>query len=157
MTGKAEYSYLAAELNMKTMKNIVLLFSAAFIFLAGLQSCNDGNRDARNTDLDETEQNIREEGTQMMGDQDTKELEDTDLVPSGMYTGTARIVDGEQKEIYLDLDDNTTLELYTSNETEFMRNGEQVDFDALEQGQRLEVDVEKQGQSLKPLRVRILD
>lgn len=132
------------------MKKTVLLISAAFIFLTGLQSCRDGegNGDARNIDLDDTEQ--------MTGDQETKELDDTDLVPSGTYTGRARIVDREEKEIYLDLEDNRTLELYTSNDTEFMRNGEQVDFDALEQGQRLEVEVERQGESLKPLRVRIL-
>ncbi|MCM4161764.1 hypothetical protein FHG64_02830 [Antarcticibacterium flavum] len=91
-----------------------------------------------------------------MGDRETKELEDTDVVASGTYTGTARIVDREQNEIYLDLDDNRTLELYTSNDTQFMRNGEQVDFDALQQGQRLEVEVEREGESLKPKMVRIL-
>lgn len=132
------------------MKKTVLLFSAAFIFLAGLQSCKDENRESRELDNDATEQ--------VMGEQETKELEDedTNVVPSGTYTGTARIVDREQNEIYLDLEDNKTLELYTSNDTKFMRNGEQVDFDALEQGQRLEVEVEKQGESLKPLMVRIL-
>ncbi len=138
------------------MKRTVLVFSAALTLLVGFQSCNDGNRETRNTDLDATEQNIGEEEMQMRDTQETRELEDTDLVPSGTYTGTARIVDPEQKEIYLELEDNRTLELYTSNDTQFMRNGEQVDFDALEQGQRLEVEVERQGESLKPIRVRIL-
>ncbi|WP_246054254.1 MULTISPECIES: hypothetical protein [Antarcticibacterium] len=130
------------------MKRTILLFSAAFIFLTGLQSCKDENRDSRSLDNDATEK--------VMGDRETKELEDTDVVASGTYTGTARIVDREQNEIYLDLDDNRTLELYTSNDTQFMRNGEQVDFDALQQGQRLEVEVEREGESLKPKMVRIL-
>ena len=86
----------------------------------------------------------------------SKELEDTDLVDSGTYTGTAIVVDKEQQEVYVQLNDTTTIELYFSNETQIMQNGQTVAFDALKQGQKVEVEVERSGESLKPKRVSIV-
>lgn len=88
---------------------------------------------------------------------DKKELENTQMVPTGTYTGEAIIVDAQQNEVYVRLNDTTTIELYFSNDTQIMQNGQKVAFDALQQGQKVEVDVEKSGESLKPLAVRIVE
>ena len=99
-------------------------------------------------EIEQTQQDISAE---------SNELEDTQVVPSGTYTGQAIVVDSQQNEIYVRLNDTTKIELYFSNDTQVMRNGEQVGFDALQEGQMLEVVVERSGQSLKPQRVRILE
>lgn len=97
--------------------------------------------------------NMNSLDTTMAGE---KELENTDLVDSGAYTGTATIVDSQQEEVYVQLNDTTIIELYFSNDTQILRNGQTVDFNALKQGQKLEVQVERSGESLKPMRVSII-
>lgn len=81
--------------------------------------------------------------------------ESTDAVESGTYNGTVDEVEAEKSEIYVKTDDGKTLELYFIDETELTKNGESVDFSALEEGQKVEVKVEKVGQRLDPLKVNI--
>jgi CspA family cold shock protein len=91
------------------------------------------------------------------GNNSSTEMENTDIVESGTYTGTAARVDAEEKEIYVETQDGKTLELYFTDQTELTRNGETVTFDALQQGQNIEVQVEKKGQRLEPVAVKILE
>ncbi|MDP0499697.1 MAG: hypothetical protein Q7P63_06305 [Verrucomicrobiota bacterium JB022] len=84
------------------------------------------------------------------------ELSDTDVVPSGTYTGVAKEVDPEEQEIYVETADGKTIELYFTERTQLMRNNQVVQFQALQQGQRVEVEVEKVGQRLEPIKVTIL-
>lgn len=86
----------------------------------------------------------------------SSEMENTDIVESGTYTGTADRVDPEEKEIYVETDDGKMLELYFTDQTTLTQNGESVSFDALQQGQQVEVQIEKKGQRLEPIQVRIL-
>ncbi|WP_156879258.1 hypothetical protein [Salinimicrobium xinjiangense] len=139
------------------MKRYFLNLGLGALAFAAVVSCKNGEE--REVDdvapvgeIEATSDNIS--GQQVSG-QETKELENTQLVPSGTYTGEAIIVDSQQKEVYVRLNDTTTIELYFSNDTQIMRNGEQVQFDALQQGQTLEVEVERSGESLKPKRVSI--
>lgn len=81
----------------------------------------------------------------------------TDVVESGTYTGTISEVEPEKDEIYVKTENDKTLELYFTAETELTRNGEPADFSALEEDMRVEVEVEKVGQRLDPIAVRILE
>lgn len=142
------------------MKKYILAFAASSMILTSVISCKDaGDREIEDVpagDIEQTSDNISSQQLAGQETQETKELEDTQLVPSGTYTGEAIIVDSEQQEVYVKLDDNTTIELYFSNETQIMRNGEQVQFNALQEGQTVEVEVERSGESLKPKVVRIM-
>ena len=83
--------------------------------------------------------------------------ENTDVVESGTYQGTIEEVEPSKTEIYVETEDNKTLELYFTDQTELTRNGNPVDFSELEKGQQVEVEVEKTGQRLDPISVRILE
>ena len=83
--------------------------------------------------------------------------EETDVVESGVYEGTIEEVEPSKTEIYVTTADDQTLELYFTEETELTRNGEVVDFSALETGQNVEVEVERVGKRLDPIAVRILE
>ncbi|MCC8361307.1 hypothetical protein [Salinimicrobium sediminilitoris] len=83
--------------------------------------------------------------------------ESTDVVESGTYQGTIKEVEPSKTEIYVETDDDQTLELYFSDNTELTRDGSTVDFSTLEEGMRVEVDVEKEGKRLNPLAVRVLE
>lgn len=83
--------------------------------------------------------------------------ETTDTVESGTYQGTIKEVEASKTEIYVETDDDKTLELYFTDETELTRNGETVDFSELETGQNVEVEVEKVGKRLDPISVEILE
>ncbi len=83
--------------------------------------------------------------------------ESTDVVESGTYEGTIKEVEASKTEIYVETDDNKTLELYFSEDTQLTRNGSEVEFSVLEEGMRVEVEVEKEGKRLNPLSVRLLD
>lgn len=126
------------------------------MILTSAISCKDAEE---NTEVEETFETTEEMATETGENtlDSSKELENTDLVESGTYTGTAKVVDQQQNEVYLQVNDTTTIELYFSNDTKIMQNGQAVAFDALQQGQRLEVEVERSGESLKPLRVSILE
>ena len=119
-------------------------------------SCRDAEE---NTDVEETFETTEEVTTETGRNitDSSRELENTSLVESGTYTGTAKVVDQQQNEVYLQVNDTTTIELYFSNDTQIMQNGQAVAFNALQQGQRLEVEVKRTGGSLKPLRVSIME
>lgn len=138
------------------MKKFFLMFGASAMILTSAISCKDAEE---NTEVEETFETTEEMATETGENtlDSSRELENTDLVESGTYTGTAKVVDQQQNEVYLQVNDTTTIELYFSNDTKIMQNGQAVAFDALQQGQRLEVEVERSGESLKPLRVSILE
>ena len=83
--------------------------------------------------------------------------ESTDVVESGTYQGTIEEVEASKTEIYVKTDDDKTLELYFTDNTELSRDGSVVEFNTLEEGMRVEVDVEKEGKRLNPLAVRVLE
>lgn len=89
-------------------------------------------------------------------DKSSTEIENTDVVASGTYRGTAMRVDQDEKEIYVKTDDGKILELYLKDDTKIMKGGENVEFSKVEKGQSLQVKVEKIGNHLKPLEVVIL-
>ena len=82
---------------------------------------------------------------------------ETTVVDSGTYEGTIQEVSTEEREIYVDVPNTGTLELYFIEETTLTRNGETVPFDELETGQSVEVEVERVGKRLDPMSVRILE
>lgn len=134
------------------MKKYLLNIAALSMIFISIISCRDGgdreeNKVQTTNQLERSQQNA----------QDEKELEDTQLVPTGTYTGIAMIVDSDEREIYVRVNDTTTIELYFSDETQLMRNNQQVEFDALQEGQTVEVEVERSGESLTPKRVRIVE
>lgn len=81
--------------------------------------------------------------------------EKTDVVESGTYEGTVKKVEAEKTEIYVETADGKTLELYFTDTTTLTRNGETVEFSALEENQKVEVQVEKVGNRLDPISVKI--
>lgn len=83
--------------------------------------------------------------------------ESTDTVESGTYEGTIQEVNAEESEIYVNISDEQTLELYFVDETELVKDTTSVPFDSLAVGQNVRVEVEKVGQRLDPLRVEILE
>ena len=81
--------------------------------------------------------------------------ESTDAVESGVYEGEITEVESSKDEIYVETTEGQTLELYFIEETVLTKNGENVEFSALEEGQTVEVEVKKVGQRLDPLSVNI--
>lgn len=136
------------------MKKIVLSFAALSLVFASFTSCKDEAKQEENEVM--TTENV-EQTEQETSNEESQELENTQVVPSGTYTGEAIVVDSQQKELYVKLNDTTTIELYFSNDTQVMKNNQQVTFDQIQKGQRLEVEVEKSGESLKPKTVKILE
>lgn len=144
------------------MKRSIMILAVSSMIFSSVTSCKDAEeKDDDVMEMNEMEETSMEEMDHSMTSMDTtmagdKELEDTDLVDSGTYTGVALVVDSEQKEVYVQLNDTTTIELYFSNETQIMQNGQTVAFDALKKGQKIEVEVERSGESLKPKKVSIM-
>ena len=89
------------------------------------------------------------------GGQEQKEEEHA-VVESGTYTGTVAEVKPEESEIYVN-SNGKELELYFIEETKLTKDGEPVEFSALEKGQKVEVKVEKVGKRLDPVSVKILE
>lgn len=141
------------------MKRYILNLALGILVFAAIVSCkNEGEREVEEVPpVGEIEKTSDQISSQEIADQETKELENTQMVPSGTYTGEAIIVDSEQNEIYVRLNDTTTIELYFSNETQIMRNGQQVKFEALQEGQTVEVEVERSGESLKPKKISVVE
>ena len=83
--------------------------------------------------------------------------EKTDVVESGTYEGTVKEVEASKTEIYVETDDDKTLELYFTDQTTLTRNGSDVDFSTLQEGMRVEVEVKKEGKRLDPISVKILE
>jgi len=80
----------------------------------------------------------------------------TEVVDSGIYSGTIKKIESEKTEIYVTLNDGKTIELYFIDSTTLTKNGEKVEFSALEKGQNVEVEVKKVGKRLDPIAVKIL-
>ncbi|WP_324721693.1 hypothetical protein [Salinimicrobium sp. HB62] len=143
------------------MKRTIMILAVSSMIFSTVTSCKDAEENNEEviemTEVEESSMDMNDNmtslDTTMAGE---KELENTDLVESGTYTGTATIVDSEQKEVYVQLNDTTIIELYFSSDTQIMRNGQPVAFDVLKQGQKVEVEVERSGESLKPMRVSIM-
>lgn len=127
------FSKYKSNLNVKMMKNSMLTFTALLIALVTFQACDGG------------------------GSSSSTEVENTDVVSSGTYTGTADKVDADEKEIYVKTNDGKMLELYFTDQTKLTQNGQEASFDALAQGQNVQVQVEKKGQRLEPIAVEILN
>lgn len=83
--------------------------------------------------------------------------ESTDVVESGTYQGTIEEVEPAKTEIYVKTDDNKTLELYFTDQTQLTQNGNPVQFDVLEEGMQVEVEVKKEGKRLDPISVKVLE
>lgn len=83
--------------------------------------------------------------------------EKTAIVESGTYQGVIDEVEPAKTEIYVRIQDDKMLELYFNENTSLTRNGETIDFSALEEGQNVEVEVEKTGKRLDPISVKILE
>lgn len=83
--------------------------------------------------------------------------ENTDVVESGTYMGTIEEVEASKTEIYVKTEDDKTLELYFTDETELTQNGSPVDFSVLEEGMQVEVEVIKEGKRLDPVSVKVLE
>ena len=83
--------------------------------------------------------------------------ENTDVVESGTYQGTIEEVEPSKTEIYVKTEDDKTLELYFTDQTELTQNGAPVEFTVLEEGMRVEVEVVKEGKRLDPIAVRVLE
>lgn len=79
-----------------------------------------------------------------------------DVVDEGTYTGTVTEAVPAEREIYVTLEDGTTLELYFNEETELVRDGESVEFSALQAGTRVRVTVTRVGNRNEPQRVEII-
>jgi hypothetical protein len=83
--------------------------------------------------------------------------ERTDVVDSGVYTGTIEEVEADKTEIYVKTADDKLLELYFTESTTLSRNGQTVQFSELKEGQKVEVDVKREGNRLDPVSVKILE
>lgn len=83
--------------------------------------------------------------------------ENTDVVESGTYQGTISEVEASKTEIYVETEDDQTLELYFTDETSLTRNGNPVEFSVLEEGMQVEVEVSREGKRLDPISVKVLD
>jgi CspA family cold shock protein len=82
--------------------------------------------------------------------------ESHNVVESGTYEGTVKQVKPDENEIYVKHKDKE-LELYFTDSTQLMRNGESVAFDKLKKDQQVSVKVEKVGKRLNPLQVKIME
>lgn len=83
--------------------------------------------------------------------------ENTNVVESGTYQGTISEVEASKTEIYVETEDDQTLELYFTDETSLTRNGNPVEFSVLEEGMQVEVEVSREGKRLDPISVKVLD
>lgn len=81
--------------------------------------------------------------------------EETTVVESGTYEGTISEVNADEREIYVDVPQTGTLELYFTDTTRVFQDTAEVSFEALETDQQVSVEVEKVGQRLDPITVRI--
>ncbi|SIR42619.1 hypothetical protein [Pontibacter lucknowensis] len=134
------------------MKNLKSVFAAFALLSLFLYSCQDGGSDTTGSQ-DNTTMESQHDDSQ---DMDSHHGESSS-VASGTYQGNVKKVEPERTEIYVETDDNKTLELYFRETTRLTRNGETVTFDQLKEGNRVEVQVENEGDRLNPIAVRILD
>lgn len=142
------------------MKKLMFISAMSFFTMSFLASCenknpenvNDNDRDTVVPMIDETEDTLSASAIEAK-----PELENTDLVASGTYSGTAKQVDAAEKEIYVETNDGKTLELYLTDATEITKNGQASTFDNLKEGGKVEVTVENKGNKLEPKVVKIME
>lgn len=79
-----------------------------------------------------------------------------DVVDEGTYTGTVTEAVPAEREIYVTLEGGKKIELYFKEDTELTRDGETVEFSALDAGTRVRVTVTRIGNRNEPKRVEIL-
>jgi|SRR5690606_7542877 len=142
------------------MKKLMLISTMSLLTMSFLTSCDNKNQENLNdTDMgmDSTPVIMDEPVDTMETSMAQPELENTDMVASGTYTGTAKQVDAAEREIYVETSDGKTLELYFNDATKIMKNGGNATFDDLKQGGKVEVTVENNGQSLTPVSVNIME
>ena len=78
------------------------------------------------------------------------------VVDAGTYEGTIDKVVPDEVEIYVSLENGEQLELYFTEETELVQDGESVDFSAISAGDSVELTVEREGNRNIPVRVELL-
>jgi hypothetical protein len=83
--------------------------------------------------------------------------EGVSVVESGTYEGTVAEAVPEEEEIYVDLENGETIELYFNEETKLTRDDEAAEFSELSEGTRVRVEVERVGNRLEPRAVEILE
>lgn len=142
------------------MKKLMLLSFMFVITMSFLTSCDNKNPDNVNdSDMDTIVPMVDEaEDTLITTDMDERpELENTDLVASGTYSGTAKQVDDAEKEIYVETVDGKILELYLEDDTKIIKNGQDATFADLKEGGKVEVTVKNKGDKLEPISVNIME
>lgn len=141
------------------MKKLILLSVMSVLTMSFLTSCDNKNpNNANDSDMDTIVPMVDETEDTLTTDMDAMpELENTDLVATGTYTGTAKQVDTAEKEIYVETADGKTLELYLTDATKITKNGQPSTFNDLKEGGKVEVMVENKGDKLEPKDVKILD
>ncbi|MFP4282521.1 MAG: hypothetical protein ACLFU2_07875 [Opitutales bacterium] len=82
--------------------------------------------------------------------------ESIDVVDAGTYTGTVDEAVPAEEEIYVSLDSGERLELYFSDTTELVANGQTADFSQLAAGTPVRVTVEREDNRNVPTRVEIM-
>lgn len=82
---------------------------------------------------------------------------DASSVDSGSYTGTISEVNAEEQEIYVEVPDAGTLELYFTDSTEVVKNFMSMPFDSLKTDQEVRVEVKEVGKRLDPKTVHLLN
>jgi hypothetical protein len=81
----------------------------------------------------------------------------TDVVESGTYEGTIKKVEAQKNEIYVQTEDDKTLELYFTDKTQLTKSGENIEFSMLKKGLKVQVEVEKVGKRLDPISIKVLE
>lgn len=79
-----------------------------------------------------------------------------EVVDAGTYQATVDKAVPAEEEIYVTLDSGQTLELYFTDATELVTDGEPVDFSQLSSGSSVEITVEREGNRNIPTRVEIM-
>mgnify|MGYP006443688447 FL=1 len=81
--------------------------------------------------------------------------QDVSVVDSGTYSGKVVEVKPDEKEIYVELEEGKTIELYFTDSTALMQGEKKAEFSQLKKDSEVKVKVEKMGKKLNPLAVKI--
>ena len=81
--------------------------------------------------------------------------QDVSVVESGTYSGKVVEVKADEKEIYVELEQGKTIELYFTDSTSLTQDGKKAEFSQLKKDSEVKVKVEKMGKKLNPLAVKI--
>lgn len=138
------------------MKKLLLLSGISILATSFIACDNKRPENVNDSDMDTIVPMI-DESEDTLSTMAQPELENTTLVASGTYTGTAKQVDSAEKEIYVETEDGKLLELYLQESTKINKNGQAATFDDLKQGGKVEVTVENKGDKMEPLTVNIMD